>query len=290
MQNLLLKKIYREICYGYSPFHLDGRELYFKHLNTFDKIRCDEHSEKAYERAKRLGKKNEKDLLKDCIDLGVWSKKDDELIESYRQDIRTMSKRKFESFDEEQIEQNDLIVKEYTEKLNELYNRKSDLLKNSAEAYSNHEYTINYIIESIFTDSSLKNPLWSDEEKKYLTFKDITKYYHIYNAIFSNYSDDNIRKIAIAHFFQDPFSIISDSTLFFNVSPHSLSEFQIRLLRYGKYFKEILPECGDIDQEDSNDPDRLEQWVVLKRNRAANPEYEKKKKTEQSIHNLFSNN
>lgn len=283
----LLKKAYREICLGFSPFTINGKNLYFKHLTTFDKIRCDEFEDKSFNTAVKLGRKSEKELLEKAIKEGLWSDKDEKRITSYRKDISTMSKRRLESIWEDQISQNQEAIEEYTKDLNSLLLRKSELLKNSAEVYSQQEYMINYIIESVYRDEGLKDQLWSgEEEKAYLNFNSISSYYHIYNAVFEKFSNENIKRIAISNYFQDPLSVTSDPYFFFRKEACMLSDLQIKLIRYGNYFKDILAESYDAPEEDRNDPDLLEEWFILKRNRANSAEYEKAKKGEQDMKNL----
>jgi hypothetical protein len=284
---LLLKKAFREICLGYSPFTINGENLYFKHLTTFDKIRCDEFENKALNTAIRLGRKSEKELLDKAKSDGVWSDKDERRIVSYRKDISTMSKKKLESIWEDQIIQNQEAIDEYTKDLNDLLDRKSQLLKNSAESFSQQEYMINYIIESVYRDEGLKTQFWSnDEEKRHLDFKAISNYYNIYNMVFEKFSNTNIKKIAISNYLQDPLSVTSDPYFFFRKEACMLSDLQIKLIRYGNYYKDILAESYDAPEEDRDDPDLLEEWFILKRNRAHSAEYEKAKKGEQDMKNL----
>jgi hypothetical protein len=285
---LLLKKAYREICLGSSPFQMDGRTLYFKHLNVFDKIKCDEYGEKSLETAKRLGKKEEDEIIKEATLSGLWTKDDEKKIEKLTSDIRTMSKRKAESIHDEQIEQIEEIIEDYKLSLQEVVNKKNFLIKNSAESYSQHEYMINYIIESVYKDDKCEKQYWDNEEEKlHLDFRAISQFYHSYNIIFEKFSETNFRYIAIADYFQDAFSVVSDATSFFKKEVHSLSPYQIKLIRYGKYYKDILEESHDAPKEYRATPDLLEQWYILKRNRASNPEYEKQKNSLENVRNMF---
>lgn len=283
-----LKKAYKEICLGYSPFQVGNTTLYFKHLSVFDKIRCDEFYEEALATALRLGKKKEKELFDKAKETGEWSKMDERSLLSYKKDLNKMMEARSKSLYDDQVEEIEEVIEEYNLAIKELNKKKYEISKSSAENHAMNEYIVNFILESVYTDNSLKTQKWSDEDKSYQKVKDLNPFFEKHNRIFSRFSSENLKKIAICDYFQEGFSLVTDMSQFFNKKVFDLSDYQVQLLKYGSKYKEVLSEAYDAPDEYFNDPNKLEQWYILKKNRANNPDYKNSQDGEKGIRDLLS--
>ena len=273
---------------GYSPFEIGNNKYYFKHLTVFDKIRCDEFYEEALEVAIRQNKRREKDIFEEAQKNGQWSKEHQKSLDFHKKNLQKMSVERGKCIDEDQVEQIDEIIAEYNEALIELSNKRDILTVNSAENYALGEYIINFLMESVYLDKDLKVQKWNDEEKAYQKASTLDLYFRKHNEIFSRFSNENLKKIAISDYFQEGFSLVSDMSQFFNKRVFELSDYQVRLLKYGNTFKDVLTEAYDAPDEYFEDPNKLEQWYILKKNRAANPNYKNAKDGEESFRNFLA--
>jgi hypothetical protein len=287
-KKLNLKQAYREICMGYSPFEIGNNRYYFKHLTVFDKIRCDEFYEEALEVAIRQNKRREKDIFEEAQKNGQWSKENQKSLDFHKKNLQKMSVERGKCIDEDQVEQIDEIIAEYNEALIELSNKRETLTANSAENYALGEYIINFLMESVYIDKDLKVQKWNDEEKAYQKASTLDLYFKHHNQIFSRFSNENLKKIAISDYFQEGFSLVSDMSQFFNKKVFELSDYQVRLLRFGNTFKDVLTEAYDAPDEYFEDPNKLEQWYILKKNRASNPNYKNAKDGEDSFRTFLA--
>ena len=284
---LNLKKAYREICLGFSPFFVNGSNLYFKHLTVFDKIRCDEFYEEAYRKAINFGKKTEKEIFEEAKKNKEWTSADERGLESYKKDLIKMRESRSKSLYEDQVEEIDEIIEEYTKALLELSRKKELITQNSAESSATGEYIINFLLESVYVDDKLTKQKWDAEEKDYLKVSHLTPYFNEHNKIFSRFSNENLKKIAICDYFQEGFSLVTDMSQFFNKKVFDMSDYQVRLLKYGSTFKEVLTEAYDAPDDYYNSPEKLEQWYILKKNRANNPDYKNAQSGEASLRNFL---
>lgn len=253
-----LKKIYKEISVGSS--FVKEKNAYIKHFKEIDFIDIDQVYEAAMDKAKKLSLPTFEEKEKELLDNGLWSKKQNEELLLLKNDIENMEKRKSKMFIKSQIEKIKKDIIEKQKQLDILQNNKNELLGLYVELYAEKQLNDYFIINSFYYDKELKNKI-NIEEFEYR--EDMAFWIILYHRYIQNFNKNNMRKIAINPMFLNLFMICDNNLYEFYGKPLlELSNFQIELASYGRYYANIFsnPEVEKLDEKIKSDPDLLSDW------------------------------
>lgn len=263
---LNLRRIYAEICRGYSIESWRGENVYIKHLNNFDQVDIDIFYEKAYSDAKNRGLKTREERLKWLSDKGIWTRKDISALDMQRAFVENMKKTRSKMFLKSQIELLDKQIAEANQKLWTDIQKQEEMIGPTCEKSADQKIQFYYIYLSCFKDSGLTKYLFSKEEIDDLDDKESNELLSFYIKIVERFNQQALRKISVSNYFTNYFYICGDNIYsFFNKPISELSVYQINLLSYAIYFKSILTQ-NSVPEDIREDPDKLEDYVKKSKN------------------------
>lgn len=258
-----LRKVFSEICAGFSIYRLNNKTVYIKHFSVIDNLEIDYYYDTSYKEFISRGILTEQEKLDFLIKNGLWLSKDEELIKNTREVLRDLyqSKRKVYklsdiTFYSEEIRKNE-------EYLGGLLNKKYELIGDTAESEAQKKSDLLLIQKSFFSDQSLKTPLYSTDQFEYLSIHETNKLFDLYQTVNSDVSDNTIRKISVQRFFHDLFFLSENVKDFFGECISKLTHHQVKLLTYGHHFKNIL-QNANVPDDILDSPDDIENWYYGK--------------------------
>ena len=261
-----LRRVYADICRGYSLGSHKGSPVFIKHFTVFDYTEVDGAREEAFDSVVKRGIKTEAEKLQWLESNGLWTKKDDQELavqESYLESLRkTRSKMPYKA----QIDQINVQIKSAEIEVNKLTNKRVRLLDKTAEQVADQKVQYEYMRFAFFSDSGLKTPLLTREDVEQLSGRDADSLLFSYINSVNQFSLDCLRRISIGPFFTNSFYLCGDDiTRFFLRPVVDLTIYQTNLLSYGSYFKSLMTQT-EIPKEMANNPDKIEEFVARSRN------------------------
>lgn len=259
-----LKKVYSDICRGYSIGIWERKSIYIKHLTHHDQVEIDEFYDQALAAAIGRHIRTEKEQIKWLADKKLWTIKDDIQIKQHQGYIDNLIKTKNTLFIKAQIEPiqkslEDAIVKQKVD-----LRRKDELLGLTAEKVAEQKMQFEYLRLAFYKDSGLSEKLFSVKDISRLSDEDANSVLSLYIDSISSMDNQSLRKISVSNYFTAPFYLGGDrADVFFGKSLCELSFIQVNLLTYGIYFKNIL-QAHQVPEEHRENPDRIEEFVTRK--------------------------
>jgi hypothetical protein len=264
-----LKKIYTEILKGRSLVEgLPAGKVYLKHLTIFDSDEIDEINEMHMKKAKSKGlpttEEKEKELLKDEL----WSEKEDKEINDLKSFISSMETTRSKLVLKSQIDKISEEISQSKIKLNVLKNKKRELIGLTVESYADKKTNDYYLMFSIYSDESLIHKPYSESEFDNISDEEMAKLSLGCTKIVQQFSNFNLKRIALSPFFVNSFCLVEDQVFAFYGKPVTeLSFYQTDLLLYGKYFRSMMSEMKNPPpQEVMDDPDKLVEYFNISKN------------------------
>lgn len=255
----ILRRVFCEICDGFSPCEVWGEHLFIKHFSHRDQVSIENLRERAFEKAVKNGKLSIEEAKKNAIKEGYWTQEKENLISSANAVIENLEKSKRASFLNSQVKVlNERIDKEY-EKLKKLLEEKNAAIGDTADSYADSVVNEFCIVASFYKDEDCKikrfDPRnYSDE----LYEEDIMEISTIYNLKMFGFEEKWIKKLAIQDFFQVYWGLADDKPKdFYGKQICDLSFFQIKLSNYGRVYRQILQKLEKIPEPVRDDPDKL---------------------------------
>lgn len=262
-----LRKIYRDILLGYSEGLFDSKLAYIKHFNALDQGDVDVKYLELYKEASKV-LETETDKLEELAKAGEWTTADENWIVNHRIYLENLYKTRDHPLNAQTRGETIKIIETAEKEVNDRLNKKSKLLGVTAESWAARRVNEFYIYLSLYSDSSLSNYLFTEDEYNNLDDNDLEKIVLFYNDIMVP-MNKAVKKIAISPSFQSSFSLCEDNISDFYGLPISrLTFYQVELAIYGRYFKNILSE-PNIPFNVRNDPDLLINWHNGDKNIAA---------------------
>lgn len=205
-------------------------------------------------------KEQESYILKE----GFWKDSDENDIliqEKFLSDIKLTYSKEYLNSRRKQIK---LSIDSAELKLSSLKLRKQSLMSQTAEDFANKKILNFKINHSIFSDSEFK-------EKIDTSNLDSSDYNNLIEMFYKNeekFKNDNIKKLSLSSFFTNIFYLSNDNIFHFYGKPIiELTNYQVDLYMWGRYFKQVLSEYGNsIPKNVQNNPDELINWVELRKN------------------------
>lgn len=261
-----LRRLYADICRGYSLGSHKGVFVYIKHFTVFDYTEIDAAREEAFESVVKRGIKTEAQQLKWLETNGLWSKKDDQDLAVQNDYLDSLRKTKSKMPYKAQIDQiNKQIVSAEIE-VGKLTNKRAKLLGKTAEQVADQKVQYEYMRLAFFVDAEMRTALLTREDVAQLSNRDADNLLFSYIDSVNQFSPDSLRRISIAPFFTNSFYLCGDDvTRFYRRPIVDLTIYQTNLLSYGSYFKSLMTQT-EIPKEMANNPDKVEEFVARSRN------------------------
>ena len=253
----LYRKVFRDICRGYSLANIQGEQCYIKHLTTNDQVDLEDIYEKYFEQAKKKGVPTEEDMLELLKRDGQWKAQDDTFIKTQRAFIEGLIKNKKNIVLLSKRQEHEKLIEIEQSKLDEKLILKDSLLGSTCEKYAGAKLSDFYIVKSYFKDKEFTRPFFSEDEFEELSFADVRKLVIQYNSIFDKFSEENIQNLVLTSFYEIYFSFCENCTEFYGKPVCKLSTNQIQLITYTRVFKNILEQNQNIPERIKKDPKAL---------------------------------
>lgn len=259
------KVIFLEIISSYSficsPIYGD---VYIKHSSKLELLNFEREYLRTLEQAKSKGVPIRLDREKQIIQEGMWTSKQESEIQDNKRMIDGMREQISHSFlhSKRKLFRKEMAGAE--QRLNELLLKKDYLIGQTAEKLANKQSTYFQIINSIYTDDKFQNKLVRDE----LDSKQYEELCDLYFTRINRINTDTIKSIALSSFFTSMYYMCDENAYFFYGKPLvQLTDYQINLLMYGKYFKNLMSRYGDsLPPEMSETPDDMIEWFEITQN------------------------
>lgn len=252
------RKIFRDIVVGKSEVKIDDTKFYIKHLSSLDQVDIDDIRAEYFEKALSRGIPKQEDLLNDLRKEGTWTDADEDAIDKQRLYIDQLRAAKPQLLLKSQIDAQNKNIEEGEIKLQELLNKKNDLIGLNAEDYADKRSNDYYIIKSFYEDPDLKNPVFpSEEDFNDLYSDDVAKFIQTYNKAFAMFEELKIQEMILQDFYYIYFPFSDDTVGFFGNPVCHLTYNQLKLIVYTKIFKNIFEQNSHIPDKIKKDPKAL---------------------------------
>lgn len=256
-----------EIFQGYTELTYQGDSVFLRHINIHDQNRLSKLVDLFTEKTIAKGISSEKDRLEQLKKDGDWTD-DDELkvaeIENYVKNL-VQSKKKYALPSQQKETQK--IIDEETAKLNELRNKKRNLIGQTAEDFASRKANEEFLRHLIYCDESLQGLKFSDEEFGVIEMEDLSSIYESYQKMMVRFSDENIQKAVLCDFFNMYMPFCEKPWDFFGVPLIKTSVFQQKVLVYGRMFLNIFQNVEKIPDHIRKDPKALLDFADSSRNK-----------------------
>lgn len=264
-----LRRIYSEVCRGYSETTYLGRAAFVKHLTVFDQSEIDTLREEAFNRAAKRGIQTEAAKLKWLADKGLWLPKEDADLAMQRAYVDNLEKTRGKLAIKSQADQMTKQIDEARAKIGRETERRARLIGLTAEQVADQRVQYEYLRLSVHEDRALSRPMFTPSDIDNLSDEEADSLLISYVSVISRFSHDNLRRIVISDFFTRQFYLCGDNIKsFFGRPIVELSMPQVNLLDWGRYFKSILT-SNDLPKELLSNPDKIEEYVMRSRNMRA---------------------
>jgi hypothetical protein len=256
-----LRRVFADICRGYSVAQWDDKPVYIKHLTHFDQVDIDEIHDEALATAIKRGIRTEEAQLKWLAGRAMWVLKDEIALKQQRDYVKTLIQTQKKQFASAQIKALQVTIEAEALKLAKMEAHKDDLVSLTAETVADRKVQFTYIATTFYRDDTLKHRLFTDAQMRDMDDDQTAVLLDIYIESISRFSTTNLRTISVANYFVNHFYLCGDDvTPFFGRPICELTSQQANLLSYGVYFKGILTN-NQVPDEFRSDPDKLESYV-----------------------------
>lgn len=262
MNNDNLKLIYSQIIQGYSNFLFKNSVGYIKHLNALDSSIIDIKRQEYLDKAKNSGAPTYIEKLNELIDKNLWSKDKDNKIQEIKDYLANLKHTKSKYTIKRDIDPVNKEIERYNIQLFDLVLEKEKLIGKTAEHYADKKVNEYYIYHSIYSDNSLNNRLYSEEQFNELENLELDKLVKIYNDKMSIFHEAHLKKIALMPYFMNLLILAGDNIYnLFGKPIIYLTFYQVEIIQHGRTFKNILQNSKtQPDAVIMSDPDKLVEW------------------------------
>jgi len=252
------RRIFRDVVRGRTDVVVQNVKYYIKHLSSLDQVDIDDIRNQYYEEAISRGVPSREERIKDLEEQSIWTKKDELEISRQNLFIEQLQKNKTQLVLKSQIDKQNESIKEARKKINELEERKKELIGINAESYADKRSNDYYIIKSFYTDSELKERLFPKEEEfNELYIDEVSDFVKAYNDTFLIFNENKIQETILQDFYYIYFPFSDDTVGFFGRPVVELTYNQLKLIVYTKIFKNIFENNKHIPEKIKKDPQAL---------------------------------
>jgi chorismate mutase len=254
-----LKIVYLDILNGYTPIKTDYNEGYIKHLNVYDSIDTDKCYKNSFDKARGMGLPTRREQLDYLASEGLWDRSQETEMAQLKTYTDNLQATKSKLFLDSEIQRVRKLIEENSKKLNEIINRRNQLVGFVAEAYAEKRSNEYFMHQVLFKDKEYKKLLYSPEEFDELNDQELTSIYQAYSSRSKLLNHLNIKRISLCTFFTNFFYLCDDNIYNFYGRPVvQLTHNQNELYTYGRYFKNLAQDAKTpAPMQIRKDPDAL---------------------------------
>tara|TARA_B100000287_G_scaffold432225_1_gene491068 strand:+ start:759 stop:1772 length:1014 start_codon:yes stop_codon:yes gene_type:complete len=252
----VLRYLYKDVINGYSI--VEEEAIHISHLKETDIGSIEERRIKLAEEARGKGLQSEEEKVNLLISQGLWTQEKEEDIEKLKKEIIELQETKKKLILGRQIKQINNRIEFKSKVYNELVKERSSEVGHTAEKHAEKKVNEELVFKTFFKGPDLTEPFFSNEEFDELTNKELDSYALLYTAVNSQYSDLILRKISVCPFFLNSFFVCENNTnLFYGKPVVELTNYQIDVFSYGRYYKSIMSEAKSPPNELYSEPEKL---------------------------------
>jgi hypothetical protein len=225
-----LRILYKEILEGFSYF--EGLDIYVKHLTDLDNTRITEKKHKLYLNYKK-DLPSEQEKLQQLYDTEQWSKDKEEQILNHRY-VVTDNEKNLKNIIPQQHGPILKVIEANRIELQNLLRERRQLIGRTAEEFAERDTFYYMIYLSMFKDKELKNPRFlSFQDLENMEDDEIQPYVELLDKTFSQFTEENLKKISTLPLFINTFSYAKDNVSTFlgkpiiQITPYQLSLFSL---------------------------------------------------------------
>ena len=263
--NVQLRRIFIDICRGYSESTWGKTNLFIKHFSHFEQLNIEYDREKFFNSAvdKKIPTLAEKKewLAKEKL----WGKDKDDLLLDRTRFCAGLRQNRAKTVVKAMQKQYDPEINRVQAEIDDLTYTKNKLIGLTAEGYADQRVQLSYIFQGFFKDEQLKQSLFTKKQYDRLDDEEVDELTEIYIEYIKHYTLNNIKKIAVSEFFTSYFYLSENLSEFFKKPLCELTYNQVNLITYGQHFRRILSRT-DIPDNIRSDPERIEEFVNKKGN------------------------
>lgn len=260
-----LISIFYQIINSYTYYYSEELgDLYIKHPSKFELLDFDKEYQRTYKSALSKGIPTKQKRELEILEQGHWTSKEEEDIKNNILFIDGMREQISQSF---LLSKRKLLrreVKDAESKLQKLYTKKDFLIGRTAEKLASQQSTYYQVVNLIYKDKLFKEKLINED----IDNEQYNKLAEIYFRELNKLSIENIKKIALSSFFTSMYYMCDDNAYYFYGKPVvDLTDYQINLLMYGKYFKNLMSQYGEkLPDFMGENPDDIIEWFEITKN------------------------
>jgi len=255
------RQLFKDLVFGWSTIRLGGLSAHLKHLSVFDQVDIEEVRTSFYANAKERGLPTEEEALSRLKEEELWASSDESKIIEQEKFVESAYGTKKQLYLKADIDKANKDIAEAQKKIDTLKAQKHELLGQTCEKYSDGRVSDHFILRSLYKDSSLQEPWYSEEEVGEMTRKEMVEVVRNYNEVYSVFDDINIQKVVLQDFYQPYLPFCEDVTNMFSKPLFELSINQVKLVVYSRMFKNIFEQYSKIPEEIRGDPEKIVDYV-----------------------------
>ena len=260
------KKIFRDICKGFSVIESSIGKFFVKHVSYEDQTDLDDLRENYYNSAKERGLPTLDEAIKNLQEENSWTQQEESKLKNEENFLNNLINGKKKLYLKSQIDSHNKQIEKTQEEIYKLKNKRSSLIGNTCENHADQSVTEDFIKKTFCKDSSLKELAFCDSEFDDLDASVIGELVILYSSTITKISDDNIQKMVLCDFFSYYMSFCEEPFHFYGKPVIELTHNQLKLVLYARYFKNILSNSEKIPEEYKKDPEKLIEFVTANEN------------------------
>lgn len=260
---------------GIVVFKIGKEYIYVKPSSAEDKTFADFFSQEQYDDALIDGIWTQKDAEEYLLEMGYWSKSDEEKIEEIEKNLENMKVDYFNNFynstTKEYIKKN---IDKQNEKHQDLYSKRYIFYDKTCEHLKRYSF-VSYLLQ--------KNAFFQNGELASLFLSTQI----IYNKYISCTNDigSNVRKIAKSDEWKNKWFSVKNEL--FDNKPSSFTDFQLSIISWSSYYESVYQSMEKPSDDVIDDDIALDGWSISQRRKRK--EEEKKASAEKMLPEKMQN-
>jgi len=249
-------EIISEILQGTTVTSSTFGVLYFKHLSQNEqrvkmaKKKVDESD------AKEKGLLCEDQIFKELLEQEMWSQEEEDKLKKYEKEIEDLYK----------IITQTILPSQKIKIQSDLNNKKTELSKLLLEKNEVFGLTLEKYVNNSIQKAVINDILYYDQEYTQKVFDDLyinepykeIEIYKLQRDFFQKFSDESISFAVLSDYFAMYLPFCEDVIGVFGKPLKELTNYQLKLISYGRYFLNIFKNCSKkIPENVSKDPNLL---------------------------------
>lgn len=259
--NSLLRRVFLDICRGFSASENNGSSVWIKHLTDFEQSEAEQYYEIHFSAAQLRGILTRDEKYEWLCQNQLWNKSKDNEIKSQKEYLDALRVGLTKAMLKIQVDAQKKTIAEEQRKYDEMVAKREELFGLTAESYAQNKIHFYYVHLSFYSDEKLEKRLYSIEDMDQMSTEESYDLLGFYIRFIENFSQDNIRRISITPYFMNALSLCGDHLgQFFGKPIVELTTFQNNLLSSGFYFKTIM-QRENVPDHLRDDPDKIEEFI-----------------------------